>query len=516
MRNLLVIDAHSSKRLVMAGVLLAGGFCFLMLLTFAVSKESFSLPIAVIVVIWFGILAVSRPAAALTVYVVLAVSTMRFQFLVLRGKSIAGGIYLSEALLAALLLGWVMRAAARQGRERRSPFPLLLPLLGLALVPYLSVLSAYVTWDPEIPTLHRKLVVQFAGASLIFLAAAAVMLTSGVITKVSYAKTLVAILMAISIFSFLDVFRVLSTPGKALIFTTAPLAFSFALHARRNLHKFLWLLLLVPPFLIAIQAIKVTLLVALLVPLLFISLGHSRRAFLRTLGALTAGYLIFGVALGHSPGLRIYEKAVMMKDFDRIPLFEKAVGTWKSHPLFGVGPGGQFAYLGGEHSYGTTHSLYGNFLMETGVVGMIFLFWTIGAAVSLGWKTYRYHFPPQPGPADKSEQAFVRAFCLGQTGGFLGMAVAGLFSDTMLPAIQNGGMFMFGASVHLWIFLGITAAFRRMQLEGKIAPLPEGARNRSEEFLPPPFAGGRLPYPRALGSRGKSPAPAGEIMIKEK
>ncbi len=107
--------------------------------------------------------------------------------------------------------------------------------------------------------------------------------------------------------------------------------------------------------------------------------------------------------------------------------------------------------------------------METGLFGMIFLLWVIGAAVLMGWKAFRFcRYPPRARGPDNPEFAFMRTFTLGQTAGFLGMAVAGLFSDTMLPAVQNGGMYMFGASVYLWILLGVTAAFRRMQLEGKV------------------------------------------------
>jgi O-antigen ligase len=485
MRSALAIDSEARRRLAAAGILLVAALCFIPFLNMGLSRESFVTPLIPIIVIWFGVLAVLRPASGLLVYVFAAVASMPYQFLVLRGKSVSGGIFLSQVLLAALLFAWVMRYAARTKGDRRAPLPLLVPLIGLAVAPFVSVFSAYVTWDPEVSILHRKLVVQFAGASLIFLAVAAAMLTSAVVRNVSHAKSLIGIMAAIAAFSFFDVFHIFNTPGKSLMFTMAPLAFSFALHSTNRRRGFLWLTLLIPPFVIAVEAIKITFLVALLVPMLFISLAHSRRALLLTFAGLISLYLILGFAIGRSPALKMYEKAKIVKDFDRLVLFQKAAATWKSHPLFGVGPGGQFAYLGGEHYYGTTHSLYGNFLMETGVVGMVFLLWVIGGAVLLGWRTYRSLPAVRGRQRENPEAAFVRAFVLGQTGGFLGMAAAGLLSDTLLPAVQNGGMYMFGASVYMWILLGVTAAFRRMQQEGSIG----SAQSESTPTPAPPPGG---------------------------
>ncbi len=462
MRTLLSADQQAQNRLAAAGLLLGGGLCFLALLAYGLSKESFAGLLGPIIIACFALLVLARPANALTLYVLLAVATMPYQFLVLRGKSAAGGIFLSEVLLAIMLAGGFMRGAAkRSAQPRLLPSSLLWPLLGLALVPFVSVFSAYVTWDPEVPTVHRKLVVQFAGAGLIFLSATAALLPAAFLKRVAEAKVLLGVMAGLAIFSYLDVFGLASTPGRHLMYAVAPLAFAFALHTRRA-RGLLWLLFLLPPFLLAGQAVKVTLLVAILVPVLFISLAHSRRAFLLTLGALALSYVMLGAVLGKSPGLMVYEKATKMKDFDRVLLYRKAIGTWKEHPLFGVGPGGQFAYLGGEHFYGTAHSQYGNFLMETGLVGTVFLLWTLGAGISLGWKTYRHS---RIHGQENDEHRFIRAFALGQTGGLLGMAIAGLLSDTLLPAVQNGGMYAFGSTVNYWLLLGVTAAFRGRQLQ---------------------------------------------------
>lgn len=471
MRGALSLETYSRKRLAAAGLLLVAGLCLLALFSFSLSKDDLALPMVAVAAVWFGVLTILRPPLALSAYAIIAVTTMPYQFFMLRGQSTAGGIYLSQVLLVVMFVGWFMRTAVMWRREeRRTPLPLLWPLVALAIVPFVSILSAYVTWDPEISTVHRKLVVQLAGASLITLATVAVFLVYGVITTVSQVRTIFTIMVALSALSFCDAFNLfnLSTPGKALVFSVAPIAFSFALHERSWWKKLLWLSLVAPPLIMSVRVIKVTLIVEMLVPLLFISLAHSRRTFVKTLAGLLACYALLGVAIGHSPGLKVYEKAQMMKDFDRIMLLQKAVETWKAHPLFGVGPGGQFAYLDGEHFYGTAHSLYGNLLMEIGLVGMVVFFWVAGAAIRLGLKSYRHTLAGGKRGADPPDRAFVRAFTLGQTGGLVGVLAAGLFSDTLLPAVQNGGMYMFGAVVYIWMLLGMTAALQRMQLEGKI------------------------------------------------
>ena len=431
--------------LLVAAVGAALGFFLWNLTGIEPAKLCFPLAVAL-----FSLLALIRLPAAILVYLAAAGSSRSWQFFVLRGKSTQGGIFLSQVFLVILLFTWMLQflATRRSGLVRSS---LTWPLLALAFAPLLSLLSTYITWDPAVSTEHRKLVVQLAGAALVSLSCAAALLVGSAITNLSQVKSAWRILAPLAALAFLDMAGILHTPGRIFAYAAAPLAFSFSLHSRSFFARIGLLLLILPPLVMSVLAIKFTLIVAVLFPLLAISFVHSRRAFLSTLCLLALGYALLFLVLGTSPwhiGLR---KVAAVSDLDRVVLFRQAISIWKGHWLFGIGPGGQFAYFGGERYYGTAHSLYANFLLETGVVGIIALLWLLGRALSLGPRLYR-----------QLPDSFSRAFVLGQWGGLAGLAAAGLLSDTLLPAVQNQGMFTFGASVYSWLLLGFSLALPRL------------------------------------------------------
>ncbi len=121
----------------------------------------------------------------------------------------------------------------------------------------------------------------------------------------------------------------------------------------------------------------------------------------------------------------------------------------KVNPILGLGPANYRFYtplfpILGWYVRFNSHNNYVDIAAQTGLLGLACFLWLMWAIGRLGWRLL-----PKV-PTGGFEQAYVIA-CLG---GFVGMLVAGMLGDWVLPFVYNIGIEGMRASVMGWLFLG--------------------------------------------------------------
>jgi hypothetical protein len=130
----------------------------------------------------------------------------------------------------------------------------------------------------------------------------------------------------------------------------------------------------------------------------------------------------------------------------------------EKHLLFGTGPAGYAAYY---MSYFpgkamATHSNYIDILSQTGVVGLFFCLWFLGALV---WTGYQLHLRLR-GHADFSE-----GLASATLAGCLGCVVSMGLGDWMFPFVYTQTIAGFDYAVYSWVLLGAMVALSNIYQE---------------------------------------------------
>jgi hypothetical protein len=118
------------------------------------------------------------------------------------------------------------------------------------------------------------------------------------------------------------------------------------------------------------------------------------------------------------------------------------------NPLLGLGPANYRFYtplfpIMGYYVEFNSHNNYIDILAQIGVLGLLFFLWFAWEIFRTGW-----------GLLGKKLDNFSQAYVIGALGGLVGMLVAGMLGDWVLPFVYNVGLRGFRTSVLGWIFLG--------------------------------------------------------------
>jgi hypothetical protein len=144
-------------------------------------------------------------------------------------------------------------------------------------------------------------------------------------------------------------------------------------------------------------------------------------------------------------------------DFDRFSLM---AGSWKYATTFplGVGPGNYRSYntfyygeKWGTTSYSSAHGTYSQHLAEMGIPGTI-LFLSILVSGFL-WLLKSYRNLPD-GPS--------KVYLLAASGQLIGISMASIIGDYIIPTYHNGGLFNFSTTVYSWLIWGLAVAHVRI------------------------------------------------------
>lgn len=121
----------------------------------------------------------------------------------------------------------------------------------------------------------------------------------------------------------------------------------------------------------------------------------------------------------------------------------------KVNPLFGLGPSNYYFFtpfyriLGYSVSF-NSHNNYIDIVAQVGLLGLIAYLWIIFEIFKAGWHAR----------IQTENQGFEHAYIYSALGGVVGILVAGMFGDWVIPFVYNVGMEGFRASVLGWFFMG--------------------------------------------------------------
>ncbi|MFU8773703.1 MAG: hypothetical protein ACNA8H_14950, partial [Anaerolineales bacterium] len=90
-----------------------------------------------------------------------------------------------------------------------------------------------------------------------------------------------------------------------------------------------------------------------------------------------------------------------------------------------------------------SHSQYIDLIAQTGVLGLICFFWLFVEIGKVGWRL-----------RTQVKDGFQYAYVIGALGGLVGMLVAGILGDWVLPFVYNVGLVGLRSSLIAWLFLG--------------------------------------------------------------
>jgi O-antigen ligase len=139
----------------------------------------------------------------------------------------------------------------------------------------------------------------------------------------------------------------------------------------------------------------------------------------------------------------------------------------KVNPLLGLGPANYRFYtplfpIMGYYVEFNSHNNYIDILAQVGLLGLIAFLWFAWEVFRLGW-----------GLLKQELDSFSQAYVAGALGGLVGMLVAGMLGDWVLPFVYNVGMRGFRSSVLGWIFLGGLVVIGRIAMAEKTNSLQE-------------------------------------------
>lgn len=126
----------------------------------------------------------------------------------------------------------------------------------------------------------------------------------------------------------------------------------------------------------------------------------------------------------------------------------------KVNPVFGLGPANYRFYtplfpIMGYWVEFNSHNNYIDIIAQIGVLGLLAFLWFAWEVWRVGW-----------GLLKQDLGGFGNAYVVGAMGGLVGMLVAGMLGDWVIPFVYNVGLKGFRASVIGWIFLGGLAALQ--------------------------------------------------------
>jgi O-antigen ligase len=350
---------------------------------------------------------------------------------------------------------WLARMLVVDKRLRLRPSRVNVPMLAFVLTSIISYGWGNAFRDPLVVVWSSWPFVQFGALAMMVLLPGAFLLTFNTISEIRWLRllcwsmVLIGVLFLASFYFNLGL-SFLNTRGLFSLWFVS-LAYAQALF---NRELPLWLRLALVGLVLAgmniFFIVRVTWLsgwAPALVAIATISFLKSKRLFLVLL-ILAAVYV--GVNWGYYTDT-VLEDESEESGHTRLDAWEHNWRVTGKHLLFGTGPAGYAAYymsyFPGEAM--ATHSNYIDILSQTGVVGLFFCLWLLGA---LGWTGYKLHRQLR-GQADFSE-----GLANATLAGWVGCAVAMGLGDWLFPFVYTQTIAGFDYAVYSWIFLGAMVA----------------------------------------------------------
>jgi hypothetical protein len=377
------------------------------------------------------------------------------------GTSTSTSINIVVILLPMLMGVWFVDRFVRQHEIRFIPSRTNPPLIALVIASLLAFGIGQLTWFYY--ARQAPLLSQLGGLAIFILSAGAYIFTANVIGSIKYLKILTWLFVVLGMIIVLS--RVIPVVGRyvgiilpggatgSLFWVWLLVILYSQLVINRDLQLFSRLVL--------IGSIAVTLFVA-------VYLGYGWKSgwipplaamgvitwlrFRRLRSILTIGGVIVI--------LLIASELIQSDQYSYVTRLE----AWKIilneiitvNPIFGLGPANYRFYtplfpIMGYWVEFNSHNNYIDIIAQIGVLGLIAFLWFAWEVWRLGWGLLKINL-----------SGFSNAYVVGAMGGLVGMLIAGMLGDWVIPFVYNVGLKGFRASVLGWIFLGGLVAIQHI------------------------------------------------------
>jgi hypothetical protein len=362
-------------------------------------------------------------------------------------------------ILVALLLGlWLLDMVVRQRQIRLVPSRAVWPLLSFLVIALLSFGVGQLPWFTF--ARHAPLGAQLGGLAIIVLSAGTFLLVVNQVHELSWLKTMTWLLLAMGAAFMAGTIvpglswipqQLFQSPDPAFWTWIVALAlgqavFNSQLHPR-------WRVALVVLALVTIYHLvfvrfdtKSGWIPPLVCVVAIIGFRSWRTGLvLAPLAAVAALYLAPSLLASEDYSLSTRSEAWVI-----------LVEIVKISPIWGLGFGNYYWYtplfpIRGFAVSFSSHNNYVDIFAQTGLVGLTCFLWFVGEVGWLGWRL-----------REQVPAGFARAYVYGCLGGLLGMLVAGLLGDWLLPFFYNVGLQGFRSAVLTWLFLGGLASLEQI------------------------------------------------------
>jgi O-antigen ligase len=359
-------------------------------------------------------------------------------------------------LVTALFIAlWIVQMLAKDKKLHLKPFCFNAPLLAFILTAIISYGWGNAFRDPLVVVWRTWPFVQLGGLAVMILLPGALLLTANIVSEIRWLKLLHWSMILIGILALADYFLSVRFPflNTGGLFSLCFISLSSA-QALFNRKLPFWLRLillgLASVWMIICFVARVTWLSGWLPPLVAvatISLLKSKRLFLVLLLLIV---IYVGLNWDYYAGTVLASERTESGE-SRLEAWQFNWRVTKRHLLFGTGPAGYAVYY---MSYFpdqamATHSNYIDILSQTGITGLFFCLWFLGA---LGWTGYKLCMRLK-GRGDFSE-----GFAIATLAGWVGCIVAMGLGDWLFPFVYTQTIAGFDYAVYSWVLLGGMAA----------------------------------------------------------
>jgi hypothetical protein len=367
-------------------------------------------------------------------------------------------------ILVALLLGlWLLSMVARERQIRLAPSRTVWPLSSFLIIACLSFGVGQLPWYTF--AVHAPLGAQLGGLSIIVLSVGAFLLTANQVRDLGWLRRLTWAFLAFaalhvairSLLPELGLFtrQWLQPAGSVFLIWLVAIAFSQAAY-NRDLH---------PGWRLALGGlVLVTLYVQLVLKF------ADKSGWMPTLVCIAAviGFRSWrsGLALVAVVALLAWYLAPSVTSTDaysiatRFEAWSIMAQIIKISPIWGLGFANYYWYtplfpIGGYAVSFSSHNNYVDIVAQTGFLGLACFVWFLWEVGRLGW-----------GLRKRVPAGFATAYVYGALGALVGMVVAGMLGDWVLPFFYNVGINGFRSSMLGWLFLGGLVSLGQMGFPG--------------------------------------------------
>ena len=368
-------------------------------------------------------------------------------------------------ILVALLLGlWLLDMMVRQRQIRLAPSRAVWPLLAFVVVACLSFVGGQLPW---FRFAHQApLGAQLGGLSIVVLSAGVFLLEANQVRDLVWLRRLTWAFLALATVSFVgrsllpslglptrDLFQPV---GSAFFVWLVTMAFSQAIFNRElPVGWRLALGVLVLLVLYHLMTAKFNDKSGWLPPLVGVAAMIGFRSWRAGVALVLVVALSGSYLLAQLIGSDAYSLST------RLDAWLIMASLIQSSPIWGLGFANYYWYtpllpIRGYAVSFNSHNNYIDLLAQTGLVGLVCFLWFLLEVGGLTWRL-----------RERVPDGFARAYVLGAWGGLVGIVVAGMLGDWILPFFYNIGMNGFKSSMLTWLFLGGLVSLEHMVFREK-------------------------------------------------